>query len=296
MRVAVLGCGYVGLALGRQLAGDHEVVGVRRSEAGLEAVRAAGLTAVEADVTVPETLDAVPAVDAVVFAASSGGRDVAAAREVYVEGQRRAIEHFGARADPPERYVYTSSTGVYGDHDGDWVDETTPLDPQTDRAAALVEAERVALEGASAAGMEPTVARLAGLYGPDRYRLERYLTGPVTAGYLNLVHREDAAGAIAHFLETGAAGGDVVLVVDDEPVDRRVLADWLADACGEPAPPTRTVAEARSDADRSAAASRRLRADKRCDNGYLRSLGYELRYPTFRAGYRAAVEAYREGH
>ncbi|MEF8886631.1 MAG: NAD-dependent epimerase/dehydratase family protein, partial [Haloarculaceae archaeon] len=118
-RVAVLGCGYVGLELSRQLEGD--VVGVRRSETGRRAVEGTGATAVRADVTDPDALEAVPDPDVVVFAASSGGRGAEAAREVYVEGQRTALEHFAGRADPPERYVYTSSTGVYGDHGGDWV-------------------------------------------------------------------------------------------------------------------------------------------------------------------------------
>jgi len=292
MRVAILGCGYVGLELGRQLDLDHDVVGVRRSAAGLEAVSAAGLHPVEADVTDPQTLAAVPDADAVVFAASSGGRDAAAARRVYVEGQQVALEHFAARDEPPDRYVYTSSTGVYGDHDGEWVDESTPLDPDTEKTRVLAAAESVALEKAPAAGMAPTVARLAGLYGPDRYRLDRYLEGPVTEGSLNMVHRDDAAGAIAHLLETGGAADEVVLVVDDEPVDRWEFADWLASACGEPEPAKQTVAERLAADEPSATARRRLLADKRCSNERLRGLGYELRYPTFREGYREAVAAY----
>jgi nucleoside-diphosphate-sugar epimerase len=295
MRVAILGCGYVGLELGRQLLPDHDVIGVRRSPAGLDAVSATGLRAVEADVTDTHSLAAVPDADAIVFAASSGGRDVAAARRVYVEGQRRVIDHFAARDDPPDRYVYTSSTGVYGDHGGDWVDESTPIDPDTERTRVLAAAESAALEDAAAAGMAPTVARLAGLYGPDRYRLDRYLEGPVTEGYLNMVHRDDAAGAVGHLLETGAAAGEVVLVVDDEPVDRWDFADWLAAACGVSEPAKQTVAERLAACDPSSSARRRLLADKRCSNECLRGRGYELRYPTFREGYREAVAAYMNG-
>ena len=293
MRVAVLGCGYVGVELGRQLTDKgHDVTGVRRSASGVETVERAGFRAVRADVTDAESLGAVPDADWVVFAASSGGRGAEAARAVYVDGLRTAIDHFAARSDPPERLVYTSSTGVYGDHDGDWVDESTPLDPRTEKTRVLAEAERVALDATREAGVDGTVARFAGLYGPDRYRLARYLDGPVTAGYLNMVHRDDAAGAVGHLLVAAVARDDVVLVVDDDPVDKWAFADWLADVCGRPRPPKRTKEERLESGALSAAAERRILTSKRCSNDRLRELGYEFRYPTFREGYRDAIRTY----
>jgi nucleoside-diphosphate-sugar epimerase len=297
MDVAILGCGYVGLELARQLeAAGHTAVGVRRSEDGLAAVRETGADAVQADVTDAESLDSVPDVDAVVFAASSGGRGAEAAREVYVEGLRTAVEAFGGREDAPARFVYTSSTGVYGDHDGDWVDEDTPLDPTTEKTEVLVAAERVALDQAPEFGMDPAVVRFAGLYGPDRYRLTRYLEGPVTEGYLNMVHREDAAGVVRFALTDDAAvDEDVLLAVDDEPVEKWAFADWLADECGVDRPEKQTVAERIAAGDLSTPAERRLHTSKRCSNETLRELGYEFTYPTFREGYRAAVDAFERG-
>ena len=292
-RVVILGCGYVGLELGRQMREDHEVVGVRRSDDGIAAIEDAGFEAVRADVTDPESLSAVPDADWLVFAASSGGRGAEAAREVYVEGLRTAIDHFWSRADPPERLVYTSSTGVYGDHDGAWVDEETPLDPQTEKTEVLAEAERVARERPGEHGGHGSVARFAGLYGPDRYRLERYLEGPVTAGYLNMVHRADAAGAVCHLL-TENHREDVVLVVDDEPVEKWAFADWLAEQCDVPFPPKQTTEERLADDSLSETAKRRIQTSKRCSNDRLRELGYEFEYPTFREGYRNAVRNYRQ--
>jgi nucleoside-diphosphate-sugar epimerase len=291
MRVAILGCGYVGLELARQLDG-HEVVGVRRSEAGVEAVHEAGATAVQADVTDADSLEQVPDVDALVFAASSGGRGADAAREVYVDGLRTCIDAFAARESTPERLVYTSSTGVYGDHGGDWVDEATPIEPTTEKTRVLAEAERVATEYAAERGIDGTVARFAGLYGPDRYRLERYLEGPVTAGFLNMVHRDDAAGAVRYVLED-SVDDETVVVVDDEPVDKHHFADWLADACGVERPPKRSKQERLAASDLSEAAERRILTSKRCSNARLRDLGYEFRFPTYREGYRAAVDAYQ---
>jgi nucleoside-diphosphate-sugar epimerase len=292
MRVGILGCGYVGLELARQLRGAHDVVGVRRSPEGIDAVEATGAAAVRADVTDPDELASVPDVDALVFAASSGGRGAAAAERVYVEGLRTAIEAFGSRESPPERLVYTSSTGVYGDHDGAFVDEDTALDPTTEKTRVLVEAERIARELPPEYGIDGGVARFAGLYGPDRYRLDRYLEGPVTEGYLNMIHRADAAGIVRFMLES--ADADLLVAVDDEPVDKWAFADWLADECGVDEPPKRTKADRLDDEGLSEAARRRILTSKRCSNDRVRELGYEFRYPTYREGYRAAIDAYRE--
>ncbi|WP_227131889.1 NAD-dependent epimerase/dehydratase family protein [Halorubellus salinus] len=297
MRVVVLGCGYVGIELGRQLVDrGHDVVGVRRSESGLDAIEGAGFDGVQADVTDAESVAALPDADALVFAASSGGRGADAAREVYVDGLQTALGEYATRDDPPRRLVYTSSTGVFGDHGGDWVDESTPIDPTTAKTRVLAAAEAVALAADRLYGIDGTVARFAGLYGPDRYRLERYVDGPVTEGYLNMIHRDDAAGAVRFLLETDRARGDVVHVVDDEPVSKWAFADYLADACGEPSPEKQTTTERLADGDLSAAAERRIRAEKRVDNARLRDLGYEFRYPTYREGYTAAIDAYTDAN
>lgn len=295
--VAILGCGYVGLALGEKLLATgtaDRVVGVRRSERGVDAMETAGIEPIQGDITTAETLEALPDADVVVFAASTGRGGETTARELYVDGQEAVLGYLGNQDDTPDRYIYTSSTGVYGDHDGEWVDEATPLDPETDRQQTLVEAENLA-HSAQEHGIDATVVRFAGLYGPGRYRLTRYLDGPVTEGILNLTHRDDAAGALAFVLDTDVARNDVVLVVDDEPVSKWELADWLAGECNEPTPPKQTKAERLTDDSLPAGARQRIQADKRCRNRTLRSLGYDLAYPTFRAGYRPAIDEYVDG-
>jgi nucleoside-diphosphate-sugar epimerase len=287
MRTAIIGCGYLGLELGPQLdAAGHDVVGVRRSEEGLDAVAQGGLEPFRADANDPDGLDAVPDVDWLVYAASAGrGGD---RRATYVEGLETVVEHFDGREAPVDRLVYTSSTGVYGDHDGALVDEGTPLAPETERERALVDAEFVARD----APMDSTVARLGGIYGPGRYPVDRYLEGPLTEGYRNQVHVADAAGAIASLLAEDLARNEVVLVVDDEPVSRPELGAWLAQQVGASPPETRSKADLRGDDSVSAARKSRRLADKRCSNRRLRELGYEFTYPTFREGYREAVDAY----
>lgn len=289
MHVAILGCGYIGLELGRRLtARGHDAVGVRRSRDGVTAIEDAGFEAVRADLTDPDDLATVPDADALVFAASSGGRGAAAAREIYVRGLETVIEQFSKREHAPDRLIYTSSTGVYGDHGGDWVDEGTPTNPTTEKTRVLGEAERVALDSP----ISGTVIRFAGLYGPERYRLERYLDGPVTEGYLNMVHRNDAAGAVRFVLEEDLARGEVLLAVDDEPVEKWAFADWLAEQCGVEQPSKETTEERLADQDLSEPARRRILTSKRCSNAKLRELGYDLSVPTFREGYREAVTAY----
>lgn len=291
MRVALLGCGYVGLELGRQLRSrDHDGIGVRRSNDGLAAVEAAGLEPVQADLTDPESVVDVPDADALVYLASPGQRGIDAARHTYVEGLRTVVDEFGSRASPPDRLLYASSTGVYGDHDGGRVDEQTPIEPETDREQVLADAERIASERAPERGIDGTIVRFAGLYGPDRYRLDRYLNGPVTEGILNLLHQADAAGAIRHLLTEELARGEIVLAVDDEPVEKAAFARWLAAECGTEPPEIVSVEERLGTLDPSDARARRLRSSKRCRNDRLRSLGYEFDYPTYREGYRPAIE------
>lgn len=290
MRVAILGCGYVGLELVRQLVDDHEVFGVRRSERGCAAIDDAGGSAIQADVTDREQLEAVPDVDAIVFAASSGGRSLDAAKHIYLHGLRTVVEAFGDRQSPPDQLVYTSSTGVYGDHDGDWVDEQTELTPTTDKTRVLAGAERIARDVAPVHGIGSSVVRFGGLYGPDRYRLDRYLEGPVTGGYLNMIHRDDAAGIVRFALES--ADEAVLLAVDNEPVDKWKFADWLAAECNVDQPPKLSKAERIEAGDLSETAERRMLTSKRCSNERIRALGYEFSFPTYREGYRAAIDDY----
>lgn len=290
LRVAILGCGYLGLELGRQLVNaGHPAIGVRRSQEGVERIEAAGFTGVTADITDPADLATIPDIDVIVYTASSGGRSVASARDIYVDGLRTVIETFAERDTAPDRLIYTSSTGVYGDHDGDWVDEATPLARETDRQKVLTAAERIARVTARAHDIDGTIARLAGIYGPGRHRAERYLEGPVTAGWLNLIHRDDAAGAIRFFLEGDHARNDAVIVVDDEPVSKHTLADWLAEECGVDPPPKQTLEDRLEGA--NGEVSGRLVAQKRCSNRKLRSLGYRYAYPTYREGYGEILDS-----
>jgi nucleoside-diphosphate-sugar epimerase len=289
MQVLVLGCGYVGRELGRQLLdAGHDVTGVVRSESGAEDLADDGIDPVRADLTDSDDVSTLPDADALVFSASTGRGSVTEARELYVDGLRGIVSEFSGRESTPDRLLLTSTTGVYGDHGGDWVDESTPIAPERAKAEVIAEAEAIVHRSP----IDGTVARFAGLYGPGRYRIDSYLDS-VTAGWRNSTHRDDAAGALAWFLTEDVARNETVLVTDGNPVERWAFGDWLAEQVGAPEPEKLTVAERVAGLPESA--SLRVASDKRCRNDRLLATGYELQYPSVYEGYESAVEADRRG-
>jgi len=125
MRVLILGCGYVGLPLAAELARRGQVVfGVRRTRATDHALRVAGVEPWVADVTDPASLARLPdPFDWVVNCVSASGEGAADYRHIYLDGMRNVLDWLAS--SPPQRFVYTSSTGVYGQRDGAEVTETS---------------------------------------------------------------------------------------------------------------------------------------------------------------------------
>jgi hypothetical protein len=143
MRVLIVGCGYVGLPLGRELVRQgHEVLGLRRSTVADAELRAVGIQPCSGDVTRPEALSRLTGpFDWVVNCVSSTKGGVEEYREVYVNGSRNLIEWLGSA--PPKKFVYTSSTSVYGQMDGLLVKEDSPTEPASETSKLLVEAEKL---------------------------------------------------------------------------------------------------------------------------------------------------------
>ena len=275
MRVLIAGCGYVGCALGSLLASDgHMVFGLRRNPASLpDSIRpvVADLSRSLASETLPEELDYI------FYTASAGGAEDAAYRSAYVDGPRNLLEAFAGRRTNIRRVFFTSSTGVYAQSNGEWVDETSPTEPETHTGRRLLEGERVMAEGLFPA----TVVRLAGIYGPGRTRsIVRALEAPAGDGppvYANRIHRDDCAGVLRHLMllpETAP----LYLAADYEPADRRTVAEWLSARLGRPLP------------EASSSGARPRRTNKRCSNARLAASGYEFRYPTFREGFAGLLD------
>ncbi|MFW5925359.1 MAG: SDR family oxidoreductase [Myxococcota bacterium] len=287
MRVLIAGCGYVGTALGEELAGaGHVVWGLRRDPTGLPAP----LHPIAADLTDPSTLDALPGeVDRVVYAASPAEASDRGYADAYVRGLEnllRSLERRGARIG---RALLTTSTAVYAQSDGAWVDEASPTEPTHFSGKRLLEGEQVL-----ASSPHPTVAvRLAGIYGPGRTgMLRRVRDGearcPALPRYSNRIHRTDCAGFLAHLL-LHPDPASVYIGADDAPVELCEAYGWIADRLGVPRPE-------RESPNQSAGDGRRGRSNKRCRNDRLHASGYALRVPTYREGYAPLIDALTDHH
>ncbi len=272
-RVLIAGCGDVGTALGLLLVADgHEVFGLRRRPDGLPAP----ILPLAGDLADARSLGVLPAgIELVAYTAAADGFDDDGYRRAYVDGVANLIA--ALRGAPVRRLLFTSSTAVYGQTDGGWVDETSPAAATGFSGRRVLEGERLV----AGSGVTPVILRLAGIYGPGRTRLvDRVRAGTATCSdgpprWTNRFHRDDCAGAARHLLALPDAGG-VWLGVDDEPADECVVLDWLAARLGV-APPRRLPA--------AGGEAGRPRTSKRCSNRKLRAAGYPLRYPTFRDGY-----------
>jgi nucleoside-diphosphate-sugar epimerase len=276
-RVLIAGCGYVGTRLGEMLAarGDHPI-GLRRDPSRLPP----SIEPLAVNLLAEDLESRIPPVDLVVYAASADRSDEAAYRRVYVDGVDALLRVLESRpaGERPGRFVFVSSTAVYGDADGGWVDETTPTRPESFRGDVMVEGEARSL-GSSIRGV---VLRLGGIYGPGRTRIIDQVRagrarcpgdGPI---WSNRIHREDAAAAAMHLLDLPDPD-DVYLGVDAEPAPLCQVYRWLASEIGAPVPPTDPAVS-------------RDRSNKRCSSERLRASGFEFRYPTFREGYGAMLE------
>ncbi len=267
-RVLIAGCGDVGGELARRLLADgHEVYGLRRRVHLLPA----GVRPVAADLQDLDSLRAVPdRLDAVCYVAAADGRSPEAYRGAYVDGPRnllRAVSRTGA----PGRVLYTSSTRVYAQHAGEWVDEDSSTGGD-DYGRILLEGEAAVRDGAAAV----VVVRLAGIYGPGRTRvIERVRAGePCTPAYTNRIHRDDCAGVLRHLLQLERPL-PLYLGADHEPATQCEVMRWIAGRLGLPAPaPTGTGAAA---------------GGKRCRNARLVSSGYAFEHRSFRDGYGALL-------
>ena len=287
MRVLIVGYGYVGQALGEELAQEgHEVFGLRRSWGAEAGGQRAGVRGLVGDITQPEQLAALPKDwDWVVNCVSSSKGGPADYRAAYLQGSRNLVEWLSAA--PPQKFVYTSSTSVYGQNDGSLVTETSPTEPPTETGKVLVETERALLDAARQKASPAVILRVAGIYGPGRgYWFKQYLSGAaVIEGkgerLLNMIHRDDVAGAVIAALHSGRPG-EIYNAVDDEPVTQLGFFQWLSASVGKPLPPF-------AHEDATTALKRGLTSKKVSNRRLKEELKYRFKFPTFRKGYAAEL-------
>ena len=276
--LVIVGCGDVGIALGRRmLEQGWQVSGLRRDPDQLPE----GFGRIAADLTSAQRPADWPAkVDYLVYCPAAGRRDAELYRKLYVEGLEHVLGWVKESRQKPRHLLQVSSTAVYGQSAGEWVTENSAALADSATAPLLVEAEDVALRS----GFPASVVRLGGIYGPGRTRLiEQVRQGlhvpESPAQYTNRIHRDDAAGLLAHLLlqaDKRELLAPCYLGVDDEPAALYDVANWLAEQVGG------------SLLEEGATANRR--GSKRCSNALARESGWVPQYPSYREGYSSMLE------
>jgi nucleoside-diphosphate-sugar epimerase len=280
----IVGCGDVGIRTGLLLLEQGwRVTGVRRNPARLPAEFAGQA----ANYTQLGSLDFMARLqpDYVLATFNPADRSIAG----YKSGFQTAIGNLlsGLGQHRPRHILMASSTRVFAEAHGGWVDEGSALTGDDPWALAMIAAERQLLDS----GHNASVVRFAGIYGiPGGRLLSRIRRGelcpPEPVSYTNRIHREDCAGFLAHLLRLAEAGKTLLPVyigVDDLPAPRYEVESWLAREMGLEDPMAGQPAAVEEPTRHNAA------GHKRCRNTALRDSGYQLIYPDYKSGYRALL-------
>jgi len=192
---------------------------------------------------------------------------------------------------PAQRIIYLSTVGVYGDHQGAWVDEDTPCVPVAERSHVRLSAEQAWSECAADMGAELDILRLSGIYGPQRNALANLREGTarriIKLGQVfNRIHVADIADAIAACIARGQPGR-IYNVTDDEPAPPQDVVEYAAILLGLAPPPERDFATT----EMTPMARSFYGENKRVSNKRIKSeLGFEFAHPTYREGLQALLE------
>lgn len=284
--VLIAGCGYVGQRLALRLRAHYEVTSLVRSaervaELGHLGIRALAidLDRIRAGASIPERLDE----EAIVYLTPP---------PVFGESDLRLDRFLQLATVPPHTFVYMSTTGVYGDTAGAVVDESSTVQPRTDRARRRVSAEEMTRVWCNERRVRRVVLRVPGIYGPDRLPLERLRhIEPVVrereAGINNRIHVDDLVEACARAITNPEARG-VYNVTDGQPLSSTTFMNLVAKAAGLAPPPQVSMEEAQLTFSPERLSF--LNESRRVSNErMLKHLGVVLKYADVEAGIRASL-------
>lgn len=271
-RILIVGAGDIGGHLAATLVNEgHQVWGLRRSDKAM----ADGVERIQADVADPETLLDLPEeIDLVLYSVASPVFSKEGYHTYYYKGLRNVLR--AVRPMNPKRVFFVSSSSVYHQMDGEWVDERSEVQPSSFAGKELLAAEQVLLKDK----LPGTVVRLTGVYGPGRNRMiEQARKGghcdPAPPVWTNRIHRDDCVAVLKLLLQRALDDlplDEVYLATDDEPAPLYDVLEWMKDRIGD----------VEDDHDLPEATRR---ANRRCSNERLKALGYTFQYPNYRVGY-----------
>ncbi len=283
--IFIIGCGGIGRMVARHWrTRGAEVTALVRSEATRSALQGLDLNTVPGDLDKPESLTSLELSGAVLYYLAPPSREG--------RGDSR-MRHFLGALSPtslPQRIIYISTSGVYGDTGGAWVTENSPAQPQTTRARRRLDAETTLRKFSRRHGVAAIILRVGGIYGPARLPRERLEKGVAVlneaeCGYTNRIHAEDLVTILVLAAEKGEAD-NIYNVSDGHPGNMTQYFNAVADHLGLPRPPSLPMAEAR--AQLSGTMLSYLTESRRMDNRkLLHDFGITLRYPDLDAGLAA---------
>ena len=277
----VIGCGYLGRRIAtRWPPQGHHVFATTRSTTRADEWRALGLVPIVCDVLDLGSLGALPNVESIAYCIGLDRTTNISMRTLYVDGLANVL---AALKQPPPRFLYVSSTSVYGQADGEEVDESASTEPLEESGKVVLEAEGLLRSRIPLA----IILRFAGIYGPGRLmRAQAIKAGEPIVGdaekWLNLIHVDDGAAAVLAADER-AARGSTYNVSDGTPVRRQAFYSKVAELLGAPSPRFVSLLP-------GAMPSPHERGHRQVVSRRLRDeLGVTLQYPTCEEGLLASV-------
>lgn len=275
----VVGCGYIGSRVAKLwIAQGHRVLATTRQAGHAAQLRQLGLEPILCDVTDLASLKNLPRVATVCYGIGLDRSAGQSMRQVYVDGLGNVLDVLPR----PGRFIYISSTSVYGQVAGEEVTEDDPAEPLEESGKICREAERLL----HARLPEAIILRFAGIYGPGRLLRRAAIANgePIAADpdrWLNLIHGDDGAAAVLA-AEDRARPGGIYNISDGQPVRRREFFEELARRLGAPEPRFRPPPPG----------TPHERGQRRINNRRMREeLQVPLKYPDYRAGLTASLLA-----
>ncbi len=277
--ILIVGCGDIGSRTARLLTESYQVYGARRNPQNLpEEVHPVRL-----DVADPDSWQALALKpDYIIYSVAAGGFSEASYQSAYLDGVQQMLHWLKKSKHTPRHILFVSSSSVYGQTEGEMVDETVQPNPSGFAGSIMLKAE----EALRSSGLNHSCVRFSGIYGPGRDMLIRQvcqgrIAPEVPVKYTNRIHSDDCAGVLAHLVamvESGKTPEMIYLVTDQGSVPLFEVMSWMAEVLQ--VTPTEVVES-----------PTRRRTSKICDNRLLLSTGYQFTYPTYREGYWDALQA-----
>lgn len=274
MRVLQIGCGGLGTLIAQEtLAHGHELIIVRRSRQAVPQ----GAQVLHLDVVKGDALAPIAELQPEILLYCLAPVEGQSYQQTYVQGLKNVLAHVSKSA---LRHVFfISSTGIYGEHQGEFVDDSTAVVPADADGQVMLDAERLLYELPCA----HSALRVSGIYGPQRLYLLRAVQDqarwPKVAHWTNRIHELDVARAVVHLYEQ-VANGMVLpahcIVTDGVPALQHEVLQWMAGKMQLPLPDTPPLEP---------------QTGKRITNQFLPQSGFKLKFADYRAGYEAILAA-----